>query len=320
MTAFSQHWLTGNTKLGALKHIKIGLADKSEITQLIFDGWRTTLQTQQNAVQAALTTSQIARGNVNVMKTSLLEKFGLFTSLLDGYFKGTGFYEARPYAPTFNDGKENFLRPLGAMMNLWAAINVGIAPAGVTLPLVLGDNTDQGAFASSLSALIFEFADLEKKELLLAVARGDRNVTQGKAYETMRQYREVALDKYVLHPEMIESLPRLTPLPGHTPARVNASAVLEGQDQSKIIYDASTDSMLASYELRGNGGDEYSDEDAIVIATNEPGASREFVTPFGLNQPGAKVSFKVFVIVTTGNEAGSAAMIVQRPVSVQLAA
>ena len=320
MTAFSEHWLIGNSLLGAPMHVKIGLADKSEVTQAIFDGWRTTLQNQQNAVQTALTAAQIARGNVNVMKTELLVKFGLFTTLLDGYFKGTGCYEARPYAPTFNDGKENFLRPLGAMMNLWAEINADSAPAGVTLPLVLGDSTNQGAFASALSALIFGFWVMEKKELALAVTRGKRNVTQAKAYETMRQYREVATAKYKLHPEMVESLPRLTPLPGHTPARVNSSAVFEAPNQSKAIYDASTDAMISHYELRATAGGSYNDEDAVLVATNEPGAAREFVTPFGLTQPGAKVAFKLYVVLTSGNEAGSAEMVVERPVSVQLAA
>ncbi len=48
---------------------------------------------------------------------------------------------------------------------------------------------------------------------------------------------------------------------------------------------------------------------------NPPGAAREFNTTFGLNQPGAKVALKVFVITNTGNEAGSAVMFVQRPFS-----
>ena len=67
-------------------------------------------------------------------------------------------------------------------------------------------------------------------------------------------------------------------------------------------------------------GDHYSDEDAIVIATNLPGDPREFVTTFGLTQPGAEIALKVFVVLTTGNEAGSAAMLVDRPASVQLLA
>ena len=46
----------------------------------------------------------------------------------------------------------------------------------------------------------------------------------------------------------------------------------------------------------------------------------EFVTPFALTQPGAKAAFKIFVVLTSGNEAGSAEMVVQRPVALPLAA
>ena len=67
-------------------------------------------------------------------------------------------------------------------------------------------------------------------------------------------------------------------------------------------------------------GDHYDEEDAVVIATNAPGAPREFITPFGLNQPGAKVALKVFVILTTDNEAGSAPMLVERAANIPLAA
>jgi hypothetical protein len=36
----------------------------------------------------------------------------------------------------------------------------------------------------------------------------------------------------------------------------------------------------------------------------------------GLNQPGARVALKVFVVLNTGNEAGSSVMLVQRPLAV----
>lgn len=52
---------------------------------------------------------------------------------------------------------------------------------------------------------------------------------------------------------------------------------------------------------------------AIVIATHTPADAREFLTGFGLTQPGTQASFKVFVILETGNEAGSPAMTVERP-------
>ena len=50
-----------------------------------------------------------------------------------------------------------------------------------------------------------------------------------------------------------------------------------------------------------------------MIETHEPGAPLEFNTTFGLKQPGAKVSYKVLVILKTGNESGSAPVSVQRP-------
>ena len=319
MAEFKKHWLSGNTKLAPTPLI-LTLPDKTSMTQAQFAALHATLLTQQDTLQTWAVDAQIARGNVNVKKAELLAKFNLFTALMDGSYQGTGFYEARPLAPGVTFGKDLFLKPLGDVMKLWKRMNEGVAPAGVTLPLVLGDGTDQGGFASAVSALCFAYAGLEDLEVDLRIARGNRNVTQTRAYAAMKMYREGAENKFVLHPELIETLPRLSPLPGHTPDAVNASAVLEGTNQSKVVYDASTDSMLESYELRGSAGDDYNDEDAVVIATNAPGAPREFITPFGLNQPGAKVALKVYVILTTGNEAGSAAMFVERPASVQLAA
>ncbi len=51
----------------------------------------------------------------------------------------------------------------------------------------------------------------------------------------------------------------------------------------------------------------------MVIATRGPNDPREFVTTFGLTQPGAEIALKVYVILSTGNEAGSAALLVERP-------
>jgi hypothetical protein len=71
--------------------------------------------------------------------------------------------------------------------------------------------------------------------------------------------------------------------------------------------------LAAVLLLHGNVGNDYSDEDAVVIATRGPNDPREFTTAFGLNQPGAQVALKVYVTLTTGNESGSGAMFVQRP-------
>jgi len=319
MDEFAGHWIEVNAAL-APKALVVRLPDDTTLSLLQFETVRGTLQTQQNVVQARLTVQQIARSNINSKKGALLEQFNLFTGMLDAYFVNTDFIDSRPYAPTPTAGQAAFTEPMVDMMGLWEEINAGPAPAGVTLPLVLAGNTAQGGFASAISALQFAFSDERKKGVKVSVSRSKRDRLQTKAYEAMKSYRDAVPPLLTGFPELIDSLPRLSPLPGHTPAAVNSSAILEGTNQSKVVYDASTEATLVRYELRGNSGDDYSDEDAVVIASNEPGAPREFITPFGLNQPGAKVALKVYVILETGNEAGSAAMFVERPLAVPMAA
>ena len=319
MNEFIPHWGQCNAAL-APATLLVRLSDNTTKTQAQFVTLRDLIQTQQSAVQAALTAQQIARGAIFLKKIELLTWFNMFNSLLDGYFQNTDFYAARPYAPVITAGQEAFTRPMVDAMNLWQSINDGSAPAGVTLPLVLGDGTDRGGFASAVSALQFLYSDERKKAQDLTLAQAKRNRSEDTAYETMKAYREAVPGRLTEFPELIDTLPRLTPLPGHTPDAVNASAVFQAPNATKVVYDASNDLLLARYELRGTVGDHYDEDDAVVIATHAPTDPREFVTTFGLNQPGAEIALKVFVVLTTGNEAGSAAMVVERPANIELLA
>ena len=252
----------------------------------------------------------------------MLERFNQFNTKLDANWQRTRYIHARPYAPGITYGQEHFSRPLGRMMTLWTKMNAGPAPAGVTLPLVL-PATDlqpasmtQGEFASALSTLQFNYADEDEKDQNVTLARADRDEIQEDAYVIMKAYRENVPGDLMAFPALVATMPRLSPLPGHTPDAVNSSAVFEAPDKAKVVYNASDDAMLAGYQLRGHVGTDYHEDDAVMIANNAPGAPREFITTFGLNQPGVHLALKVFVQLTTGNEAGSAAMFVQRPLAV----
>ena len=320
MNSFIAHWglvaqaITPKTL--SVRNPETGAA----VTLAQFTNWRDELQAQAISVQACLTQQQLARSDINIRKAQLLGLFHQFTSLMDGCYRNTRFYDLRPYAPSFGDGQVVFSSPMFDMMNAWLQMNGGPAPAGVVLPLTLEDGTSQGTFASLVSVFQFDYATEKGKEALVTLARSDRNIIQAKAYAVMKAYREVLPGKIPQFPALVETMPRLTPLPGHTPAPVNASAIYQALGEAKIVYDASTDAMLHSYQLRGNVGDHYSDEDAVVIATHGPNDPREFITGFGLNQPGAQVAFKVYVVLTTDNEAGSGALLVERPLSLEAAA
>ena len=321
MNEFQAHWLQCNNALPPASPLKVKLLNNTLVTRAQFGLMRDKLMTQNNKVLAELTEFDLARGTTELAKEALLERFNQFTTKLDANWQNTRYLRARPYAPGISYGQEQFSRPLGKMMTLWAKMNAGPAPAGVALPLVLpatdlqSATMEQGTFASALSALQFNYADEDEKDQNVTLARADRDEIQDDGYAVMKAYRENVPGDMMAFPALVNTMPRLSPLPGHTPDAVNASAIYVAPDQSKVIYNASDDPMLAGYQLRGNVGTDYSDEDAQVIATNEPGAPREFISTFGLNQPGVHIALKVFVLLTTGNEAGSTAMFVQRPFS-----
>ena len=311
------HWAEALLLLPPTKPLIVRLKkNDTGVTRANLVTLRGTLESQQNAVQPCRADYFIARGNIYNRKAALLEQFNDFVTLFDAYYQGTDFYELRPYAPMLAAGKDAFCTPMGEAMILWEKLNEGPAPAGITLPLVLGDGTEQGAFASSISALAFAYGAEQPLSFALKYARARRNGTQNRVHQVLVNYREAAEGRLREFPELLETLPRITPLPGHTPEKVNASSIFEAPDKSKIVHDESTDAMIERYELRGCMGSDWDEEDAVSIASHLPNQPREFITTFGLNQPGAQVTFKVYVILTTGNEAGSAPMSVQRPLAV----
>ena len=311
------HWAEALLLLPPTKPLIVRLKkNDTGVTRANLVTLRGTLESQQNAVQPCRADYFIARGNIYNRKAALLEQFNDFVTLFDAYYQGTDFYELRPYAPMLAAGKDAFCTPMGEAMILWEKLNEGPAPAGITLPLVLGDGTEQGAFASGISALAFAYGAEQPLSFALKYARARRNGTQNRVHQVLVNYREAAEGRLREFPELLETLPRITPLPGHTPEKVNASSIFEAPDKSKIVHDESTDAMIERYELRGCMGSDWDEEDAVSIASHLPNQPREFITTFGLNQPGAQVTFKVYVILTTGNEAGSAPMSVQRPLAV----
>ena len=312
MDEFSAHFSQCNAVLGASPLI-IRLPDDSTINLVQFDALRTTVQTRQLAVQDKLINQQIARAIVEQQKTELLDTLNGFNQFINAYYQDTRFLSARPDAPGITEGQERFSGPLFDAMLLWEKVNAGPAPAGVTLPVTLPDGTTQGSFASAISALQFAYLEVKKAGQAVTLARADRDLSQARAYAAMKCYRQAVPIKLEMHPELVSTMPALTPAPGHTPVPVQASGVLLAPNQSKVVYTASTDPTLDRYQLRGSVGDTYDEQDAVVIATNYPGDPLEFITTFGLTQPGAEISLKVFVVLTTGNESGSATITLQRP-------
>jgi hypothetical protein len=129
----------------------------------------------------------------------------------------------------------------------------------------------------------------------------------------MQKYRTAIEFEYGPGHPFTESLPDLSPAPGSTPDAV----VLSGQWgtlptlAAQLTWTASANPNLQVYQLRGCNGPNYIEDESSLITNMLPGTLGT-TTLFGLEFPGDQATFKIFVILTTGNQAGSNAVTVTR--------
>jgi len=114
---------------------------------------------------------------------------------------------------------------------------------------------------------------------------------------------------------LIDSLPVLTPAEGRTPDAVAVTAEWNAATTlADVTWAASEDVDLKEYEVRASPGAEYDAEDEVVLTKVAAGGVRALSTLFSLGTPGLTAGFKVYVILNTGRERGSAPVYVTRPV------
>jgi hypothetical protein len=127
------------------------------------------------------------------------------------------------------------------------------------------------------------------------------------------QYRGVIESSFPADDPLVLSLPRVYPLPGHTPDPV----VLEGEwnavtNMADLSWTPSTDPDLDHYEVRRSSSDPYNSNTEVMVAS-VPAGTHTLSTIEGLPGPGSNMRYKVYVVLNTSNEKGSNAVEVERP-------
>jgi hypothetical protein len=280
----------------------------------------------QQAVQTALNGRQIAKTTVTMLRAVLLEGLSKLNSFVDTYYAGTVLGRTRPKMPAAGGRHQEIADTMMDAKDMWSRLEAVAPPPGAQLPLVLPVNTpalmgqpavtgmDFAQFALVINMLQQAALEQGAAERDLVRVREERNALQGTIYEALKNYRIAVPGKLVTGHVLVVTLPKLTAEGTRTPEAVNASGVFVPPDQAKIVFEASTDPDLAGYELHAVAGDEWSAEDAEVVASLPAGADpREFLSNYSLNQPGAAATFSVYVLLGTGNMKGSAPMTIRRP-------
>lgn len=308
---FLSHWDTANTTVGSG-----GIVLEDASTRAALVALQADLETARDGVTDGSVDLSLARIDLFQKITALQARAVEFNGRVRGDLSATTFPGALPEAFQVHQGEAIVREGLRKMARVWDKINQlgSSSPPGVAQPYVLSGGYALAQCHADRDALREAYRALSDAEVDLAFLRGERNMMQEVIYPMLKAYRLKVVGKKVEFPQLLESLPALTPPEGHTPEPVAVQAVWEaGSNQGKVTWAASSEASLARYEVRGSAGDDYETEDEIVLASVLPAGARELLTDFALNSPGLTAGFKVYVVLTTGNERGSEAVYVPRP-------
>ena len=303
---FLSHWSTVNSELGAATPLHLA----GGINHAALLALRTQLLAQWATVESTRNNREAARAAIESRKAQLLTRLNQFNLKLEAMQPGSVFLLARPKAYSLTEAMGRVVPPLQDIADVWQKAEVEGDAA-----LILPGNYSLAQFNADFTSLKGNYLDYQAADNDLKFARGRRNETQEKIKPILKNYRQRITADYLPGSAVYESLPRLHPLPGHTPAPVQLSGVFSATDQSaNLTWSASADPDLQAYEVRATVGPEYEADDAEILALITPAQARQWAGTFGLALPGSAASFKVFVILTSGNEAGSNEVTLTRPI------
>ena len=304
---FLAHWAIADATLGAGSEIVLPVG----VTRAILLAKKVTLVAKREELQTTLNMQETARGEIDILKITLLERIHQFNDKVRAYLPNSKWIAALPLMPSYSDGQGNFTEPLDDAATLWLQLN---ADPGAVAAFTLLEAYTQAMFATDLTALRTAYAALNTAGVTATVVRNERNSLQDEIYRLLKSYRIVLPTAFTRGHALTASLPRLTPLPGSTPAEVTVTVVWDAAlEQARITWTATTSADLDHYDVRFCSGPNYSTDDESIVTTMPGDGNREVLTTAGLINPGATASFKVYVITTTDNEKGSTAVSLTRP-------
>lgn len=308
-TEFLAHWADANAALPALQPLV--LADGT--TQPVFGDFRTYLLAARDALETVDLDLALARATLEMAKEALLAQLNLFNNTVRGLMGASVYARVLPLVPGLGEGRDGFATPMVQGAKLWAKINAA-PPAGVSAPVVLADGTTQEQFATVAGALagLYDARVGAEQELSLSLQR--RNDLQDELYRMMKAYRQAVPARFLPGDAILDSLPALTSDGGRTPEPVELSGQWNLElAAAELTATVSNDPDLQEYELRWCAGANYSTEVEHVVGTVPAGEPPVFVTTKGLTTGAAVASFRVYVRLTSGGEAGSDTVVVARP-------
>ncbi len=308
MNEFGIHWALVNAALGAPpNHLKLEGAFALSGFLLLRD----TVQASISAGEGFENGRQIAADFRDLTKTGLRDRLGQLRAMIQMLLPQSKYASSLPVLPPLGAGESKFMAPFDDAADLWGRINADSTIAGFTPPLVIAGYALED-FVSDIAAMRAAFLAVLTAENDKRMWAKERDALLDTARKYMVQYRlgvEALLPNHLL----AQTIPALYAPGGSTPNAETLTGVWNPvTSQADFTWTASSNPNLDHYQMRMSSGPSYDAATAIVIGNFPPGTT-SFSTAEGLQGPGEVSSYKLFVVLTTNNEAGSNTVTIVRP-------
>lgn len=299
---FIGHWTDVNVELGLTPLL---LPGPYALADLQAD--RDDLSTAITEIVAAINDTEGHRTDRDSGKATVRERMRQFGAFVQGILAGSSYTGRVPDLIRLEANPGLWLIAMRDIRNIWTDVNAA-PPAGFTPPLVLTGGYTLALFEADVDALEATFENLSLAEQDVDRELDERDQIYRSIRDMLVIYRQAVPGLFPVDHPLVTSLPRLTPLPGHTPDAVVLTGVWNATTlKADLSWTASSDADLESYPVRRSGSDPYNTNTELAVQTLPPG-TLVLSTDAGLTTPGATMRFKVYVKLTTGNEKGSNAV------------
>ncbi len=303
---FINHWTQVNTELGPGGPMT--LIGPYTVGNLTTD--RADLDTKMTAVTAADNVLTNAKGDYDVKKAALVVRLKQFRGACTSLLAGSQYEKSPPVVPNPSSIGGKFITAFDDMASVWAQINA-TPPPGFTPPLALQGGYLIAAFNTELAAFRAAHTAYTNAFKNAGIAREARDIQFKKIYGKLKGYKGRCISLLASNSPLLATIPALSDPGGPTPDPVILTGVWVSST-GRLTWTASDHPDLDHYRISAHTGPKYKASEEQFVA-NVAAGTQLFDTLFGLGASGASMLFKVYVVLSTGNERGSNSVKITRP-------
>ena len=306
MGKFLAHWALVDASLAP----GVGLVVLGGVDRATFGGMVAGLRGKRSELRLQGVLGDIAGSDLEMKRAVLERRLVEFNGTVRAWWRGRAEARLLPEVPSAGAMLERLLGPVRRALGVWARLDAGPSPGGIAVPVLLGaaQNLSRAGMAALLAGVLTARDAAEANALAQDALRAERDAMEDTVRGVMVAYLKAVPVRLGEGVPLTRCLPRISPLPGHTPKPVALTATAgDTPDLMRLNWEPSADPSLSSYELRSCRGPRYRRNRERLVLKSLPDAPRSTTVPLS---PARPRSYKLYVVLTTGNERGSVALVV----------